>query len=89
MNNFVKESKESLLIELRSLIEQARAFVSQTANSALTMLYWQIGRRIQREVLRDGRAEYGEQIVSTLSTHLRQEFGQGFGFAAYVGWCRR
>lgn len=69
----------NLLIEVRSLIEQAREFVAQTANSALTLLYWQVGERIRHEVLRDGRADYGEQIVSTLSTQLVRDYGQGFG----------
>lgn len=69
----------ALLAELRDLIEQAREFVAQTANSALTLLYWQVGQRIRREVLRDGRAEYGEQIVSTLSAQLVKAYGQGFG----------
>jgi predicted nuclease of restriction endonuclease-like (RecB) superfamily len=69
----------ALLAELRSLIEQAREFVAQTANSALTLLYWQVGQRIRREVLRDGRAEYGEQIVSTLSAQLVPVYGKGFG----------
>ncbi|MGE3104594.1 MAG: YhcG family protein [Lysobacterales bacterium] len=68
----------ALLGELRSLIEQARQQVAQAANSKLTLLYWNVGRRIQREVLKDGRAEYGEQIVSTLSTQLVHEYGQGF-----------
>ncbi len=66
----------ALLGELRQLIEQARQHVAQTANSTLTMLYWQVGARIQREVLKDGRADYGEQIVSTLSTQLVREYGQ-------------
>lgn len=68
-----------LLSELRGLIEQARQHVAQTANSTLTMLYWCVGERIRREVLRDGRADYGEQIVSTLSTQLVRDYGQGFG----------
>ncbi len=69
----------ALLGELRQLIEQARQHVAQTANSTLTMLYWRMGARIQREVLKDGRAGYGEQIVTTLSTQLVREYGQGFG----------
>ena len=69
----------ALLSDLRGLIEQARQHVAQTANSTLTLLYWNVGRRIQREVLQDGRAEYGEQIVSTLSTQLMRDYGQGFG----------
>ncbi len=69
----------ALLVDLRGLIEQARQQVAQTANSTLTLLYWQLGQRIRREVLGDGRADYGEQIVSTLSTQLVRDYGQGFG----------
>ena len=68
-----------LLAELRSLIEQARAHVAQTANAAQTMLYWYVGQRIHKEVLQEGRASYGEEIVSTLSTQLVAEYGQAFG----------
>lgn len=68
-----------LRAEIIALIEQARQHVADTANSALTLLYWHVGSRIQREVLQDGRAEYGEQIVSTLSTQLVRDYGQGFG----------
>ncbi len=68
-----------LLSDLKGLIEQARQFVSSTANSSLTMLYWKMGERIQREILADGRAEYGEKIVSTLSTQLVNEYGEAFG----------
>ncbi len=75
----IAKTDAALLAELRGLIEQAREFVAQTANSTLTMLYWQVGQRIRREVLRDGRAGYGEQIVSTLSAQLAKAYGQGFG----------
>ena len=60
----------ALLGELSQLIEQARQHVAQTANSTLTLLYWQVGARVQREVLKDGRAEYGERIVATVSRQL-------------------
>ena len=39
-----------LLSELRGLIEQARQQVAQTANSTLTLLYWQVGQRIYLDV---------------------------------------
>jgi hypothetical protein len=68
-----------LLSELQGLIQHARQHVAQIANSTLTTLYWHVGDRIRREVLKDGRADYGEQIVSTLSTQLVRDFGQGFG----------
>lgn len=69
---------DHLLSELRGLIEQARTHVARTANATLTMLYWRIGHRIRVDVLKNERAEYGEQIVSTLSAQLVADYGQGF-----------
>jgi len=45
----------------------------------MSMLYWQIGKRINDDVLQNQRAEYGKQTVSTLSRHLTQEYGNGWG----------
>lgn len=69
----------SLLTDLRLLIQQARESVAQVVNSGLVLLYWEIGRRIRVETLKERRASYGEQILSTLSTKLVSEFGNGFG----------
>lgn len=62
-------ASNALLSELRGLIEVARQHVAQTANATLTMLYWHVGQRIHKEVLKNGRAEYGEQILPTLSAN--------------------
>ncbi len=43
------------------------------------MLHWEIGRRIRKDILKEKRAEYGEQIVSALGSQLTAEFGRGFG----------
>ena len=64
-------SQQSLIQDLRQIIEQARGHVAATANYALTMMYWHIGERINREVLGNERAEYGKQIVSAVSTQLQ------------------
>lgn len=40
------------------------------ANSALTMMYWHIGKIINTYMPDNQRAEYGQQIVSALSTKL-------------------
>lgn len=72
----------SLLTDLRGLIDAARQHVAQTANSTLTMLYWHVGARIRREVLQDGRAEYGAQILATLSQELVRDYGKGFNVSA-------
>ena len=65
-----QNATESLIQDLRQIIEQARGHVAATANYAQTMMYWHIGERINRDVLGNQRAEYGKQIVSTVSTQL-------------------
>ncbi|MCK4249783.1 MAG: hypothetical protein KAX15_08390, partial [Candidatus Omnitrophica bacterium] len=42
------------------------------------MLYWRIGKRINTEILEGNRAEYGKEIVATLSGQLMIEYGKGF-----------
>lgn len=70
---------QSLMQDLRQIIEYARGQVAATANYELTMMYWHIGERINREVLGNKRAEYGKQIVSAVSAQLQKEFGnKGF-----------
>ena len=69
----------SLIGDLRQIIEQARNRVAFTVNSELTMMYWHIGERINREVLDNQRADYGKQIVATVSRQLQEEYGvKGF-----------
>lgn len=51
------DAAPALLNDVRQLIEQARAHVASAANSAQTLLYWQVGERIRREVLGEARAE--------------------------------
>ena len=70
---------KGLLAEVREIILAARQSIATTANAALTRLHWQIGNRIRKDILREKRAEYGEQILSTLSKELEAEFGRGFG----------
>lgn len=67
-----------LLKDLRELIAMARQDVARQVNSSLVLLYWRIGKRIRQDVLKEKRAEYGEQIVYAVSTQLVKEFGTGF-----------
>jgi len=68
-----------LLAEVRGLILSAREGMAQAVNSGLAFLYWQVGSRIRREILKEQRAEYGAQIVAALGRQLEREFGRGFG----------
>jgi predicted nuclease of restriction endonuclease-like (RecB) superfamily len=73
-----KRPGHALLTDVRELIQQARVGVARGINSTLVLMYWKIGERIHREVLQKKRAEYGEEILPTLSAKLVAEFGDGF-----------
>jgi hypothetical protein len=70
--------EKSLLGEIRTLIEQSRHQVAVSVNSTMTLLYWQVGNRINQEVLKEKRAEYGKKVVSTLGQQLVEEYGRSF-----------
>ena len=67
-----------LLDDLRRMIEETRQAVATIVNTALTMLYWNVGRRIREDVLQEKRAEYGREILPTLSAKLTIEYGRGW-----------
>ncbi|UIF89016.1 YhcG family protein [Cupriavidus sp. UYPR2.512] len=69
---------EAIVGDIRRLIIEARAGLAVSVNAALTVLYWRVGQRIRSEVLGGERAEYGEQIVVSLSRQLEAEHGRGF-----------
>ena len=70
---------KTLLNDLRQIIDTARSHVAATAKYEVTMMYWNIGNRINRDVLNYERAEYGKQIVAQVARQLQEEYGtKGF-----------
>ena len=67
-----------LHVELRALIASSRQRLAGAVNAELTRLYWSVGQRLRTEVLGDGRASYGTQLLDTLGQQLKEEFGRGF-----------
>jgi predicted nuclease of restriction endonuclease-like (RecB) superfamily len=76
--NIIINNEQALLIELSHIIEQSQQQVVSQANSTLTMLFWHIGKRINETILQNKRADYGKQIVSTVSTQLKSRYGRNF-----------
>lgn len=68
----------ALFNELSQLIEQSQYQLASYANSTLTMLFWQLGKRINEDILQNKRADYGKQIVVTLSRLLEEKHGKNF-----------
>ena len=78
----------ALLADLRGLIESARQRIATVANASTTILCWNVGRRLLRESLQDGRGAYGRRILATVSQELSAEFGVGFSYAALTRMVR-
>lgn len=67
-----------LVTELRQLIDSARRRAAVAVNAELTLLYWQVGERIHREILGGQRAGYGDEVVAALARQLSAEYGRGW-----------
>ena len=63
----IESLNTNLFSDVKLLIEESRNAVAQTVNAGLTAMYWNIGKRINDDILENKRAEYGKQIVVTLS----------------------
>lgn len=61
--------------EIRDLIEKTKLQVAVSVNAGMTLLYWHIGERINREILGGERATYGQMIVEKLANKLTSEYG--------------
>lgn len=75
MSNIINKS---LFEKIKNLIEQTKQNVAISVNSSLTIMYWEIGNKINQDILKNQRAEYGKEIVVTLSRQLQDNFGKGF-----------
>ncbi|GHU19324.1 DUF1016 domain-containing protein [Spirochaetia bacterium] len=64
--------------DVKTLIEQSRQRAASAINAEISLLYWNVGKRIKVDILKDERAEYGKGILDGLSTKLTEEYGKGW-----------
>ena len=79
-NDIMANDKQETLLfqDACTIIEQAQEEAYRQVNVTLIKRNWLLGMRIQHEVLKDKRAEYGEQVVKNLAEGLMQRYGKGF-----------
>lgn len=75
----IQEIAFVLFSKIRQLIDAAKQRAAVAINSEITLLYWQVGEHIQTEILQGQRAQYGKQIIVSLSKLLTQVYGKGWG----------
>ncbi len=76
-NKIVKQN--SILSDIRELLQTARLSVVKQVNNVMVLTYFKIGKRIVEEEQKGNkRANYGEKLLLELSDKLTKEFGKGF-----------
>ena len=78
MSQLDKSNNLDLVKEISLYIEESKQQLAITVNATLSLLYWQIGKRINEEILQNQCAEYGKEIIASLAQALSLEFGKGW-----------
>lgn len=64
---------------ISELLTEARGRIVQSVNHTMVLTYYEIGRMIVHEEQNGNeRADYGKQLIKTLSIKLTVDFGKGF-----------
>lgn len=66
----ISRTNRALLSTFRGWIEQARHNVTQAVNGTFTLLQWNLGERILCGILQRPSAQYGKEILPTVSAKL-------------------
>jgi len=70
---------DSLFSRIKTLLDNARTSVVRHVNTTMVITYFEIGRIIvEDEQTGKNRAEYGKEILKSLSEKLTKKFGKGF-----------
>ena len=69
---------DNLYNRIVALIEKAKMNVTVKINNEMTFLYWNIGKYITENVLKNKKAKYGKSVIKKLSQKLVIEYGRGY-----------
>ncbi|MDD4970291.1 MAG: PDDEXK nuclease domain-containing protein [Paludibacter sp.] len=81
MNDIELRSKE-IISGVLQIIDTARNRVAIYVNAETTHLFYEIGKYLHLEILKENRAEYGYRIVATVSQQLTMQLGKGYTYTA-------
>lgn len=70
---------DSVYQRISRFLQTAQGKILQTINTEMVKVYWKIGKEIvEQEQHGKERADYGKELISTLSQKLLKEFGKGY-----------
>ena len=73
------KSSSDVVLDVKHIVEEARATTYRYVNTALVIRNWLLGKRISEEILKEGNKEnYGKKLITALSKQLSADYGKGF-----------
>ena len=72
------KNDDKLFNDVQNIIENRKRIITQHANNNGVIMFWEVGQRVNKDILKNERAEYGKRIVPTLSAEMTKKYGNGF-----------
>lgn len=69
---------ENIFNDSCMIIETAQSAAYTVVNTVLVQRNWLLGQRMENEILKGNRADYGKSLITQLSIELTQKYGKGF-----------
>jgi len=77
----VKKDISILYQDIKTIIDTSKQEIATQVNRTMVLSYWEIGRALKIEILKDKRATYGDEVVKKVSEKLSLEYGRGYSKA--------
>jgi len=68
----------TLYTNIKTIIDTSKQQATIQLNNTMVLSYWEIGKELKEEILKDKRATYGKEVVKKISEKLTLEYGRGY-----------
>jgi hypothetical protein len=82
--NLVNKLSQPILSDIHEIIIGSKTKIAKVLSSSMMILYWRIGERIKKDIIKLERAEDGKKVIRNLSVNLSAEHGKGFTYTDLV-----
>lgn len=70
--------EQQLYADVCQIIDGTRTRIATYVNTEVCLTNWYVGKRIKEDVLYNKRADYGKQVLKSLSKRLTMKYGSGW-----------
>ena len=79
-----RKNISTLYTNIKTIIDTSKEQATIQLNNTMVLSYWDIGRELKEEILKEKRATYGKEVVKKISEKLSLEYGRGYSKASLL-----